>query len=177
MFEITMALLTITNFLIAMNSMATDQYSHPPRNAYAPYVGPSFLYIINNLPYLWGLQLTTPALLLIAILANVYALLPCLTFIILSHLLQLPFTAVLHRLVIKHQRNIYAWIWLSILCQVSLLQIYFRALVIASGLAQIATKNRFPEPQSPFDINILYSWRINSHKIPGKASNWGFGDV
>ncbi|GAO51596.1 hypothetical protein G7K_5695-t1 [Saitoella complicata NRRL Y-17804] len=66
--------------------------------AYGPYAVPAALYLINNLLYLLGLQLTTPSLLHVAVLAK------------------LPFTGILHHLLVKRQRNLYAWLSLALIC-------------------------------------------------------------
>jgi len=66
--------------------------------AYGLFTVPAVLYLINNILYLLGLQLTTPSLLHVAMLAK------------------LPFTGVLHHFVVRRQKNMYAWISLACIC-------------------------------------------------------------
>lgn len=66
--------------------------------AYAVFAVPAALYLINNLLYLLGLQLTVPSLLHVAMLAK------------------LPFTGILHHFIIKRQSNGLAWLSLAGIC-------------------------------------------------------------
>jgi len=61
------------------------------------------LYLINNILYLLGLQLTTPSLLHVAMLAK------------------LTLTGVLHHFVVRRQKNLYAWISVACICSSLLL--------------------------------------------------------
>ncbi|KAF2102660.1 hypothetical protein NA57DRAFT_71649 [Rhizodiscina lignyota] len=65
---------------------------------YASYALPAALYFINNILYLTGLQVTSPSLLHVTILAK------------------LPLTAILHHYLIRSQKNGKAWISLGVLC-------------------------------------------------------------
>lgn len=69
-----------------------------PWRSYWPFAVPAALYLVNNILYLIGLQLTTPAVLHVAVLAK------------------LPVTGILHHFVLKKQRNVYAWVSLTCIC-------------------------------------------------------------
>lgn len=65
-----------TNIFLALNSITSSGISEQPWKAYAAFAFPSVLYLANNILYLIGLQVTTPALLHVAILAKVRDLQP-----------------------------------------------------------------------------------------------------
>jgi hypothetical protein len=87
---------TFSSFLTAITSISNNSSS--VLWSYGAFAIPAFLYFVNNLLYLIGLQLTTPSLLHVTVLAK------------------LPITAVLHHLLVKRQHNSLAWISLSLLC-------------------------------------------------------------
>lgn len=62
------------------------------------YAVPAALYLFNNILYLVALQLSSPGLLQICVLAK------------------LPLTGVLHHIMIRKQENMYAWISLAAIC-------------------------------------------------------------
>ncbi|KAH8731863.1 nucleotide-sugar transporter-domain-containing protein [Phaeosphaeriaceae sp. PMI808] len=85
------------NLLAAIYSPITNYPSVKPWKALVAFALPSALYLVNNILYLLGLCLTSPALLYIAILAK------------------LPITAVLHHFLVRCQRQRRAWLSLLVL--------------------------------------------------------------
>ncbi|KAK5025108.1 hypothetical protein LTR13_010545 [Exophiala sideris] len=86
--------LTTWSFLAELRSVATNA----TWKSYFSYAVPSLMYLINNLLYLLGLELSTPSTLHITVLAK------------------LPITAILHHFLFVPQRNVYAWLSLAALC-------------------------------------------------------------
>ncbi|KAI1629455.1 nucleotide-sugar transporter-domain-containing protein [Exophiala viscosa] len=86
--------LSVWSFLAEIRSVATNA----TWKSYLAYAVPSLMYLANNLLYLLGLELSTPATLHITVLAK------------------LPITAILHHFLFVPQRNFYAWLSLAALC-------------------------------------------------------------
>ena len=78
-------------------SISASEQSRIPIWPHLRFAIPALLYLINNILYLIGLQLTTPSLLTVAILAK------------------LPITAILHHLFVKRQQSGAAWLSLLVL--------------------------------------------------------------
>lgn len=97
-------------------NIASEQSSTAKWKVYANYLIPSGLYLINNLLYMVGLSLTTPALLHVAILAKVGQNSPRLNTYMKLTICKLPLTAVIHHVFIRRQHNARAWFSLCILC-------------------------------------------------------------
>jgi len=65
---------------------------------YGAFAVPAILYLVNNLLYLIALQFTSPSLLHVAILAK------------------LPLTGILHHVLVRRQKNVFAWTSVVVLC-------------------------------------------------------------
>ncbi|GAA6033740.1 hypothetical protein JCM8097_004407 [Rhodosporidiobolus ruineniae] len=79
------------------SDVSTSTSTSSEAKPYLRFAVPAALYFINNILYLSGLQVTTPALLQVAVLSK------------------LPLTALLHHFVVLRQRNPAMWISLGVL--------------------------------------------------------------